>query len=78
MVRFNQMKQPERADDDRRRDFSDLLNYIGYARRSLCAVSEDYPMPPQFPAPELRREERRVWGYNPKRAATSPTSPTGS
>ena len=72
MVRFNQSKQPERAEDLRRRDASDLLNYIEYMRRSLCAVSEDYPMPPHFPAPDVRREERRIWGFKPEEGHSEP------
>lgn len=72
MVRFNQSKQPERTEDDRRRDSSDLLNYVEYVRRSLCAVSEDYPMPPQYPAPDVRREERRIWGYKPAEGSMEP------
>ncbi len=66
MVRFNQSKQEERSEDLRRRDASDLLNYIEYVRRSLCAVSEGDPVPPHFPAPDVRREERRIWGYKPE------------
>lgn len=66
MVRFASLEQPKRAENDRRRDYSDLLNYIDYMRRSLYAVSEDYPMPPHYPAPDVRREERRVWGYQPE------------
>lgn len=65
LVRFNTSKQSERSDDDRGRDYSDLLNYSEYMRRSLRAVSEDYPMPPPYPAPDVRREEGRVWGFKP-------------
>ncbi|GGK98721.1 hypothetical protein JOE58_002914 [Curtobacterium luteum] len=65
LVRFNTSTQPERSDDDRRRDYSDLLNYSEYVRRSLRAVSGDDPMPPPYPAPDVRRAERRVWGYKP-------------
>lgn len=66
MVRFNIKQQPERAETDRRRDHSDLLNYIEYTRRSLIAVSEDYPMPPYYPAPDVRRQDRRIWGFKPE------------
>lgn len=66
MVRFNQSKQEERSEALRRRDASDLLNYIEYVRRSLCAVSEGDPMPPHFAAPDVRREEPRIWGYKPE------------
>lgn len=72
MVRFNQTRQPDRSEDFRRRDASDLLNYIEYVRRSLCAVSEDYPMPPHFPAPDVRREERRIWGFKPEEGHNEP------
>lgn len=72
MIRFNASKQSERSDNDRRRDYSDLLNYSEYVRRSLCAVSEDYPMPPPYPAPNVRREERRVWGFKPEPGINEP------
>jgi len=72
MVRFNQSKQPERSEELRRRDASDLLNYIEYVRRSLCAVSEDYPMPKHFPAPDVRREDRRAWGFKPQEGCNEP------
>lgn len=66
MVRFNQSKQEERPEDLRRRDASDLLNYAEYVRRSLCAVGEGARTPPHFPAPDVRRDARRVWGYKPE------------
>lgn len=66
MVRFNQSKQPDRSERTRGRDASDLLNYIEYVRRSLVAVSEGEPMPPHYLAPNVRREEARVWGYKPE------------
>jgi hypothetical protein len=66
MVRFNVKDQPDRTDENRRRDYSDLLNCIEYMRRSLVAVSKDHPMPPQYTAPDVRREARRVWGYQPE------------
>lgn len=72
MVRFNQSEQPERSDDLRRRDASDLLNYIEYVRRSLCAVSGDYPMPPHFSAPDVRREASRPWGFKPEEGSNEP------
>jgi hypothetical protein len=72
MVRFNQSKQAERSEDLRRRDASDLLNYIEYVRRSLVAVSEGLPVPPHFPAPDARREERRVWGFQPEEGRNEP------
>ena len=65
MVRFNLSKQSDRPEKLRRRDASDLLNYIEYVRRSLVAVSESLPVPPAFPAPDVRREEPRIWGYKP-------------
>lgn len=72
MLRFNQSEQPERSEDLRRRDASDLLNYIEYVRRSLCAVTGDYPMPPHFPAPDVRRDERRAWGFEPDEGSEEP------
>lgn len=72
MVRFNQSKQPEREEHLRRRDASDLLNYIEYVRLSLCAVSEAYPMPQHFLAPDVRREERRIWGFRPEEGSNEP------
>jgi hypothetical protein len=72
LVRFNTSKQSERSDDDRYRDYTDLLNYSEYVRRSLRAVSEDYPMPRPYPAPEVRREEGRVWGYRPSPTDNEP------
>lgn len=65
MVRFNQLDQGERSDNPRQRDVSDLLNYVEYVRRSLCAVSGDGPMPPHYAAPDVRREEPRPWGFKP-------------
>lgn len=72
MVRYNQSKQPLRAEDLRRRDASDLLNYIEYVRQSLCALGEDYPMPQHFPAPDARRDERRIWGFKPEEGCNEP------
>lgn len=72
MVRFNQSNQPERPESLRRRDASDLQNYVEYVRRSLYAISEDYPMPPHFPAPDVRREERRIWGFKPEDVSREP------
>lgn len=72
MVRFNQSEQPERSEDLRRRDASDLLNYIEYVRRSLSAVSGDYPVPLHFSAPDVRREERRPWGFKPEEGCNEP------
>lgn len=72
LVRFNQSKQLERSDDLRRRDASDMQNYIEYVRRSLYAVSADYAMPPYFPAPDVRREERRIWGFKPGEGTSEP------
>lgn len=72
MVRFNQSKQEERPEALRRRDASDLLNYIEYVRRSLVAVSEGLPVPPHFPAPDARREERRIWGFKPEEGSNEP------
>lgn len=72
LVRFNSKEQPERAEDLRRRDYSDLLNYTEYMRRSLVAVSEGYPMPPHYRAPDVRREERRIWGYKPEGGSNEP------
>ncbi|TFC83324.1 hypothetical protein E3T23_02855 [Cryobacterium cheniae] len=72
MVRFNQSAQPERSEDLRRRDASDLLNYVEYVRRSLCAVSGDYPMPRHFSAPDSRREELRPWGFKPDEGCNEP------
>jgi hypothetical protein len=72
MVRFNQSKQSERSEDMRRRDARDLLNYIEYVRRSLSAVSGDYPMPPHFSAPDARREEPRPWGFKPEEGCDEP------
>ncbi|MFA4895662.1 hypothetical protein [Microbacterium sp.] len=66
LVRFNISEQDKRPEADRRRDHIDLLNYAEYVRRSLYAISEDYPMPPQYPAPDVRREERKPWGYQPE------------
>ncbi|WP_347756827.1 hypothetical protein [Agrococcus sp. ProA11] len=72
MVRFNQSKQPERSDSLRWRDVSDLRNYIEYVRRSLYSVSGDHPVPPSFPAPDVRREDRRIWGFKPEDGANEP------
>lgn len=72
MVRFNQSKQTERSEELRRRDANDLLNYVEYVRRSLCAVSEDYTMPPRFPAPDVRRDDPRPWGYRPEAECSEP------
>jgi len=72
LVRFNIKQQPERADIDRRRDYSDLLNYIEYVRRSLVAVSEGYPMLPQYPAPDVLRQDRRIWGFKPEEGGIEP------
>ncbi|WP_157553816.1 hypothetical protein [Microbacterium hominis] len=66
MVRFNQSKQEERSERLRRRDASDLLNYIEYVRRSLCAITEGVPIPPHYLAPNVRRDEARIWGFKPE------------
>lgn len=67
-----QSKQLDRSEQLRRRDASDLLNYIEYVPRTLCAVNEGFPMPPRFPAPDVHREEPRVWGYKPEAASNEP------
>ena len=72
MVRFDQSEQPERSEDLRQRDASDLLNYIEYVRRSLCAVSGDSLVPLHFSAPDVRREERRPWGFKPEEGCNEP------
>lgn len=72
MVRFNQTDQPERSEDLRRRDANDLLNYIEYVRRSLCAVSGEGQIPPNFPAPNVRREGSRPWGFKPDGSSSEP------
>ncbi|MCK2024355.1 hypothetical protein KZC52_15590 [Microbacterium sp. kSW2-24] len=72
VVRFNSAKQSERSDGDRRRDYSDLRNYSEYVRRSLTAVTAKHPMPPHYPAPDVRREERKPWGYSPEDAEKEP------
>lgn len=72
LVRFNSSKQYERSDSDRRRDYNDMRNYSEYTRRSLSAVSADYPMPPHHLAPDVRREERKPWGYQPEDAGKEP------
>lgn len=72
MVRFNQSKQPERSEGLRRRDASDLQNYIEYVRLSLCAVSGEHPMPPHFSVPDVRREGPRPWGYKPEEGSNEP------
>jgi len=72
VVRFNSSKQSERSDSDRWRDYSDLRNYSEYIRRSLTAVTEHYPMPPHYPAPDVRREERKPWGYSPEDTEKEP------
>lgn len=72
MVRFNSSKQSDRSDSDRRRDYGDMRNYSEYIRRSLTAVTEDYPMPPHYSAPDVRREERKAWGYQPEDTAKEP------
>ncbi len=72
MVRYNQSEQQDRSDELRRRDANDLINYIEYARRSLCAVSGDYPMPPHFPAPDVRRDGPRPWGFKPEEGCNEP------
>lgn len=72
LVRFNQSEQPERSKDRRQRDASDLLNYIEYVRRSLCSVSGDYPVLPHFSAPDVRRDERRAWGFKPEEVYNEP------
>lgn len=65
LVRFNQSEQPGRSEGLRRRDAADLLNYSEYVRQSLCAVCDGSSMPSQFPAPDVRRDDRRVWGFRP-------------
>lgn len=72
LIRFNTSAQSDRLEADRRRDYSDLLNYSEYVRRSLLAVSQDDPMPPTYPAPDVRREERRIWGYMPALEGNEP------
>lgn len=72
MVRFNQSKQPERSDELRRRDASDLLNYIEYVRVSLCTVSADHPATQHFPAPDVRRSGPRPWGFEPEEGCDEP------
>ncbi len=72
MVRFNQSKQSARSDAMRQRDADDLLNYIEYVRRSLCAISGDHPMPPHYSAPDVRREEPRPWGFKPEQGCDEP------
>jgi hypothetical protein len=72
LVRFNISKQSERSEADRRRDYSDLLNYSEYVRRSLRAVSQDDPMPESYPAPDVRREDRRIWGFKPEQGTKEP------
>lgn len=72
MVRFNQSEQLERSTDLRRRDASDLQNYIEYVRQSLCAVSGAYPVPPNFPAPDVRRDGPRPWGFKPDDGCDEP------
>jgi hypothetical protein len=68
LVRFNQMKQADRAEMTRRRDVSDMLNFAEYVRQSLSAVSAGSSMPRRYPAPEPRREEPRAWGFKPEGA----------
>lgn len=72
LVRFNQSKQPDRSTDLRRRDANDLLNYIEYVRQSLCAVCGDVPLPPHYPAPDVRRDGRRPWGFEPDEGCEEP------
>jgi hypothetical protein len=72
LIRFNSSKQSERPEVDRRRDYSDLLNYGEYVRRSLLAVSQGDPMPPSYAAPEVRREDRRIWGFRPAPESNEP------
>lgn len=72
MVRFNSSKQSDRSDSDRRRDYGDMRNYSEYVRRSLTAVTGADPMPPHYSAPDVRREERKVWGYQPDDTAKEP------
>lgn len=72
VVRFNSSKQSERSDSDRWRDYSDLRNYGEYVRRSLTAVTENHSIPPHYHAPDMRREERRPWGYSPADTENEP------
>lgn len=72
LVRFNSSMQSERSDSDRWRDYSDMRNYSEYIRRSLTAVTGDYPMPPHYLAPDVRREERKPWGYQPEDVEKEP------
>jgi hypothetical protein len=72
LVRFNTSEQSARPDRERRRDYSDLLNYSEYVRRSLRAVSQDDLMPPPHPAPEVRREDARIWGFKPAPGSDEP------
>jgi len=72
MVRFNQSAQIDRSEGLRRRDVADLLNYVEYVRRSLCAVAGDGAMPQHFPPPNVRRDEPRVWGFKPKEGSDEP------
>lgn len=66
MVRFNHSNQPDRSEEIRRRDASDLLNFIEYVRRSLLAVSTGTLTPPHYPAPDARRKGTRSWGVKPE------------
>jgi hypothetical protein len=72
MVRFNQSEQPDRSEGLRRRDASDLLNYVEYLRRSLCAVAGGDQMPPHFPPPDMRRADGRPWGFKPAEGCDEP------
>lgn len=72
LVRFCSAQIENRSESLRRRDASDLLNYCEYMRRSLCALGDNYPVQPDYPAPDMRRTDDRPWGFKPEDGDNEP------
>lgn len=72
LVRFCNSKIEDRSEELRRRDASDLLNYCEYIRRSLLVLGGDYPAQVDYAAPNVRREDRRPWGFKPAEGSDEP------
>ena len=72
LVRFAHSNQPDRSEEERRRDYADLRTYSEYVRRSLHALSGDGSMPEAFEPPDPRREGTRPWGVKPPSTVREP------
>lgn len=72
LVRFAHSNQPDRSEEERRRDYADLRTYSEYVRRSLHALSGDGPMPEPFEPPDPRREGTRPWAVRPPSTSEEP------